>query len=381
MNPNMPQDELLQRYEQAKAALPDGLPDAPPSALHERIMQAAREQTNAINKVAPYADSIPVIGLKSLENNQKAANDSIWNIKLVASLAVMGLSGLLWWQFEHGTPEEQEAAKSAKPSTSIVAAAPSSLPAPSAVPAPVPMPSAVSDAALSSAPAIAQAPIAATAHKEAQAKKLSEAKTATTEMASPRAEASPLAIPSPASAATPAGATAGVTEPESNRSRTQEAMPATTTAPAAAPTPAAAPAARAAAPAEKTTADASTAAPGYAAPSASAPPSIVSAARPMAAPSARAIIPSPDKLLAAIQAKDAAALRQALSQGASPNARTQEVNTALHQAAIQRWPEGARILLAAGADRSTKNNKGQTAADLALELGFVDMADLLATPR
>ncbi|TAG25962.1 MAG: ankyrin repeat domain-containing protein [Burkholderiales bacterium] len=371
MKPNMPQDDLLQRYEQAKAALPDGLPDAPPAALRERIMRVAREQANATNIVAPRADSMPATSQKSLKSTLEAANDSIWNIKLVASLAVMGLSGLLWWQFEHGTPEEQEAAKSAKPSASIVATAPT---LPPAAPAPVPTPSAASDAAVSSAAAIAQAPMAAAMPKETPAKKLSEAKTATTETASPRAEASSIAITAPARVAAPAGATAGVTEPESNRSRTQEATPAIATAPAAAPTPTA----RAAAPSEKATADVSAAAPGYAAPSASAPPSIVSAARPMATPSARAIIPSPDKLFAAIQGKDTAALRQAITQGASPNARTAEGNPALHQAVIQRWPEGVRILLAAGADRNAKNNKGHTAADVALDLGYQDIAELLA---
>jgi hypothetical protein len=109
-----PQDDLLERYSQAKAELPDGLPDAPGSAVRERIMQAAREQIYAINTIASRADSMPGSGIKGLENAEKnqinkppAANDSIWSIKLVASLAVMGLSGLLWLQFEHGTPQEQ----------------------------------------------------------------------------------------------------------------------------------------------------------------------------------------------------------------------------------------------------------------------------------
>ena len=85
--------------------------------------------------------------------------------------------------------------------------------------------------------------------------------------------------------------------------------------------------------------------------------------------------------VAAIFAKDALTLRQKLAQGVSPNIITPEGNPALTQAVIQRWPEGVRILLAAGADRNAKNIKGHTAADVALELGYEDMSRLLEAPR
>jgi ankyrin repeat protein len=100
-----------------------------------------------------------------------------------------------------------------------------------------------------------------------------------------------------------------------------------------------------------------------------------------AAPAARALIPNPDALFAAITERQTQALQQALAQGASPNARNQEGQPALSQAVLQRWPEGVRILLAAGADKSAKNNKGQTAADLALELGDAGMAELLVSAK
>jgi ankyrin repeat protein len=104
------------------------------------------------------------------------------------------------------------------------------------------------------------------------------------------------------------------------------------------------------------------------------------AAKP-AAPSAQSILPPTEPLFAAIEQRNAAALRQALGQSISPNARIAGSNPALTQAVIQRWPEGVRILLAAGADRNAKNNKGHTASDVALELGYSDMAELLAAPR
>ncbi|NJS37463.1 MAG: hypothetical protein HC765_15410 [Brachymonas sp.] len=92
----------------------------------------------------------------------------------------------------------------------------------------------------------------------------------------------------------------------------------------------------------------------------------MSAAAPRAAPAPAALAAQPSPLFAAIEAKDAAALRQALAQGAPSNARQADGNPALHQAVIQRWADGVRLLMAAGADAQLKNNQGQSAFDLAL---------------
>jgi uncharacterized protein len=107
------------------------------------------------------------------------------------------------------------------------------------------------------------------------------------------------------------------------------------------------------------------------------------AARPVPAPAPApaAVSANPNQLFTAVQARDTAALRQTLTQGTSPNARNPDGNPALTQAVIQRWPEGVRVLLAAGADRAAKNLRGHTAADVALELGYAEMAELLATPK
>ncbi len=90
---------------------------------------------------------------------------------------------------------------------------------------------------------------------------------------------------------------------------------------------------------------------------------------------------STEPLFTAIEQRNATALRQALSQGIFPNARSASGNPALTQAVSQRWTEGVRILLAAGADRSVKNLRGHTASDVALELGYADMAELLAAAK
>jgi cytoskeletal protein RodZ len=388
MNPNLPQDELLQRYEQAKAALPDGLPDTPPAALHERIMQAAREQVITTNTVASRADSMTAIGTNSLKSTPEAANDSIWSIKLIASLAVMGLSGLLWWQFEHGTPEEQEAAKSAKPSASIVAAAPPA-PAPAAAPAAAPVqesslssaPSAVQSAAAPApaAPSMTQVPARPvptetdkTSRQETPLGKPSQAKMADAEVVAQNSAASPAPMP-PGAAAT-----------EAARARMQETAPAVAAAPAPAPAPALPQfsqtdkAIAADVPSRRATPSIGAEPSLQRSLETAQSPSVAYVARP---PAPAAVAANPIQLFTVIQAKDAAALRQALSQSTSPNARNAEGNPALHQAVIQRWPEGVRILLAAGADRNAKNNKGHTAADVALELGYSDMTELLVVSK
>ena len=347
---NTPRDELLDRYEQAKAQLPDGLPDAPSAATRERIMQAAREQADTITFIAPRAGSMPAIGLNSSQNTLKnqtsaveSANDSFWNIRAVASLAIMGLSALLWWQFENGTPEEQQAAKS-------------SLPAAETAPAPAPTlvtPATNSPAAPMPAPAAAPAAEAALSRVD-----------------------KPIAA-APATAATAAKPQAALEEPSFSaapnaKSMTKDnaaAKSSAESAPTASSIPATEPAERArsaqAAPASR--AEAPAAAP-------------VVAAKP-AAPSAPSIILPTEPLFSAIEQRNAPALRQALRQGISPNARAANGNAALTQAVIQRWADGVNILLAAGADRSAKNSKGHTAVDVALEFGYLDMTELLAAPR
>lgn len=93
-----PDDELVGRYRQASE-----LEDARPGA-HVRdavrahaLMQASSAAGKASLSVAP--------GL-----NQAAANQSRWKLSALATVALVGLTGLLVLQFERGTPEERDTA-------------------------------------------------------------------------------------------------------------------------------------------------------------------------------------------------------------------------------------------------------------------------------
>jgi cytoskeletal protein RodZ len=397
MSPNSSRikpDELLERYSQAKTQLPDGLPDSPSAATRERIMQAARENSasNTINSIALKPYSTPASGSESLKN--EASNDSFWNIKAVASLAVMGLSALLWWQFEHGTPAEQEAAKSALP-TSASAPAPTSAPAPATEAAPAQIDQSAS-AAPSKPSTRSEAPgISGTANAKDTATQASAA-------AKSSAESQRTTTPPPVVTSTPAEPaerprSAELASTSEAETPVAAAAPAPLIPPAPAPAaprpaPAAAPMARSAPnpAADPPHADVSqnyntetasaASASNAARKSISTPPAPAVAAR-SAPPTAQSILLPTEPLFTAIEQRSARALRQGLSQGISPNARTASGNPALTQAVTQRWLEGVRILLAAGADRNAKNNKGHTAADVAFELGYSDMAELLAAPR
>ncbi len=364
MSPNTPRDELLERYAHAKAQLPDGLPSEPPAALHERIMRSAREQVVATDSIALHADSIPATSPKSLKNStlkdnqpKEAANDSFWNIKAVASIAVMGLSALIWWQFEQGTPAEQEAAKTAStPATrpATVAITPQAAPAATAG-APAPLPPAAADTTAQDRPQVfAQAPkkpapvIAAEQAsppaqvERARSQDLASATPAPTPNTAPRSEA-----------ATPHIANAETATSDSAARSDAPRMPA---------------AARARKEINAETANS---------------PSVASAPTPAPAPRAAALskATAPNPLLQAIQERNTAALRQALEQGASPNMRTPEGNPALTQAVIQNWAEGVRILLAAKANKGAKNSQNLTAAEVAQESGHQDIIELLKAER
>jgi hypothetical protein len=343
-SPHTPSDALLAQYETAKTLLPDGLPEAPSAATRESIMRAARDRaaSSTIISIASHADSIRAKSQKDFKNTPEstrqtapAANDSFWNIKAVASLAVMGLSALLWWQFENGTPEEQQAAASSLPNTAAVAAA-----APTSEPAI----QATASAARTS-PTISPVDVAISASSE-RVRATSKATTPQVADKPATADAAPVTLSAPTTAPVP---------PNTDLRQYAEAQTAANAASAAPPSPQLQ---------RKSSEVASTPA----------------AAR-SATPAALALIPPPDALFSAIAARQAQDLQQALAQGASPNARNQEGQPALSQAVIQRWTEGVRILLAAGADKSAKNNKGHTASDVALELGYADMAELLAAPR
>lgn len=118
-----PDDELTQRYREASAQ-----EDARPGA-HVRDAVRAHAQMLAAAGAAAAAPAAPA-------PNHAAANQSRWKISALATVAVVGLTGLLMLQFERGSPEEQEIAYGQRRAE---APAPAALPEPSALPSPDPV--------------------------------------------------------------------------------------------------------------------------------------------------------------------------------------------------------------------------------------------------
>ena len=91
--PDTVRDPLLERYHEANA-LDAARPDP---RLRETVLAHARAMATR-----------PVIG--EPPSRQAPANDRLWNWRLVASLATLGLVGLLVLQFERSPDEEREIA-------------------------------------------------------------------------------------------------------------------------------------------------------------------------------------------------------------------------------------------------------------------------------
>ncbi|MES2581094.1 MAG: ankyrin repeat domain-containing protein [Pseudomonadota bacterium] len=110
-----PRDELLERY--AEAAGQD------PRRPSDRVRNAARAHSQMLRDQA--AEVKRVDGSAPITT---AANQPQWTFSWVASLAVVGLAGLLYLQIDQGAPEDRQIA--------LGAPAPGPAPAPMASPAP-----------------------------------------------------------------------------------------------------------------------------------------------------------------------------------------------------------------------------------------------------
>lgn len=115
-------DELTQRYREASEQ-----DDARPGAHVRGAVRAHAQMLAAAAAPLPASPAPP----------QAAANQSRWKVSALATVAVLGLTGLLLLQFQRGTPEEQEIAygqrRAAAPSASVQAPA-AAPPAPAAAP-------------------------------------------------------------------------------------------------------------------------------------------------------------------------------------------------------------------------------------------------------
>ena len=223
-------DELLERY--ADAAAQD------PRRPSDRVRNAARAHAQMLRDQAATA-----YRLESAKPAKPSANQPQWTLSLGASLAVVGLAGLLYVQIDRGTPEVREAALgTAAPSPAPpVAAAPIASP-PAAVPPTKPA-AAVARKDMRSSPPVAAVQDRAQASTQAAANGLTaradaappaETNTApkvAAQAANPRADASPMCDTKSEARTEPAGRVAPAP------------MPAAAVAPAA-PSPVAAPAAK-----------------------------------------------------------------------------------------------------------------------------------------
>ena len=86
----MAQDELLARYREASAQDTS----APSAHVRENILAHAKNATKSVAVHAVNTSANGQFGLKST-----AANDSRWALRAMASVAVLGLCGLLFVQF------------------------------------------------------------------------------------------------------------------------------------------------------------------------------------------------------------------------------------------------------------------------------------------
>ena len=106
-----PRDELLERYAEAV--------EQDPRRPSDRVRNAARAHAQMLRDQAAQVKRAHYTA-----PTKPAANQPQWTLSLVASVAVVGLAGLLYVQIDQGAPQDREIALGA--------------PAPSHVPAPAP---------------------------------------------------------------------------------------------------------------------------------------------------------------------------------------------------------------------------------------------------
>ena len=314
------QDTLLRLYEQASAEDPRRPAAQVADAIrkHARVMLAAGDASDAPAQSAAHVA-------------QASANQPRWKTSLLASVAVIGLAGMLFLQFDRGTPQEQDLVRGQ--------AAPN-------VRAPIPSQDQGTQAAMPSG-TLAQAPgsgpaavASATIGRSTPAPPLGRAKSAEPQKSQPAVPAAGDATRSDAQGDTQRLAKAPV--PGAPAAELREILP----------PPALAPARAQARPA---------------------PP-------PAPARTEARSAPAPALTLTEIaRAGRVDALAAILASGAAINGRDADGRTPLMLAAIHGHREMVRQLLAAGADPHLRDPSDQTAAQLALAAGHMQIADLIGS--
>ena len=303
-----PRDELLERYAEAVAQDPRRPSDRVRNAARAHA-QMLRDQAAQVKRAHYAAPTKP------------AANQPQWTLSLVASLAVVGLAGLLYVQIDRGAPQDREIALGA--------------PAPSHVPSPSPSPS--SNSAQSARTDTAQASPPRPTAPAAQARQRSQPEVI---LAAPSAP-----IPTVQDAAQ---AVANATPP-----RVYSAVPAEADSHPAAKMP------------SKATGQIASADSGR---DAELQTRAESATRASA------------QFLHAARVGNIATIHKLLAQGVAVDARDDGGNTSLMLAVTHRQAQVVRKLLDSGADASLVNASGLTALQLAKQQGFADIVQLLLPP-
>jgi len=299
------QDTLLRLYEQASAEDPRRPAPQVADAIrkHARVMLAAGDASDAPAQSAAHVA-------------QASANQPRWKTSLLASVAVIGLAGMLFLQFDRGTPQEQDLVRGQ--------AAPN-------VRAPIPSQDQGTQAAMPSG-TLAQAPgsgpavvASATIGRSTPAPPLGRAKSAEPQKSQPAVPASGDATRSDAQGGTQRLAKAPV--PGAPAAELREILP-----------------------------------------------------PPAPAPARAQARPAPALTLTEIaRASRVDALAAILASGAAIDGRDADGRTPLMLAAIHGHREMVRQLLAAGADPHLRDPSDQTAAQLALAAGHMQIADLIGS--
>ena len=374
-----PDDELVRRYQEASAQ-----EDARPGA---HVRDAVRAHAQMVAAAAATAASTDLTATAA--PSRGAANQSRWKISALATVALVGLTGLLMLQFERGTPEERDIAFGQRRAQT---------PAPAAVPAPEPSapPSAPSAPATPAPPESARGSVRDLAnsppHNTAQ-----KSAAAAPGPSRPLAKAAPPAAPAAAEAVPAPSESESLQHPGAAGAPSGfPASPPTAEQPATTPRPPPAPAPSAAAPPRAEMRERSAMqdeSPSRAQPAPhQASPSVArglpggnranSDAEAAAKRVQKAVDPSlPRALRDAAGVGNAREVESLINQGVPVDARDTAGRTALMIAALNGHTAATQKLLALGAQTSLVDGDGLTAAQHARRWGYVALADLIDAAR
>lgn len=347
-----PRDELLERYADAVAQ--------DPRRPSDHVRNAARAHAQMLRDQAALVPRVEVV-----TPTKPAANQPQWTVSLVASLAVVGLAGLLYVQIDRGTAEDRDAALGTGARNETVAAPPAAPPPAAASPAPAARVDAVppdqTSARGNATGVVAKATPPTTAPRNvplAPAKELAPSMS-TADQAPPPVQLQPEAraaaaktYSAPVADADTVANTGASRDTKRNTSNAESAL---RPAPSAAMAPAAPPA----------------------------PAATAMAAPPAAQLRARdaAVAPAAAQFLDAVRTGQLEAVQKLLAQGVAINTRDDQGNTALMLAVRHQQVPVARKLLDWGADASLLNQEGKTALQIANQLGLADMVQVLQAPH